>query len=36
MVMDQGKLVEFDTPQNLLKDTDSRFYSMTKASGYKL
>ena len=34
--MDQGKLVEFDTPQNLLKDNVSRFYSMTKASGYKL
>ena len=33
MVMDQGKLVEFDTPYNLLEREDSIFYGMAKESG---
>jgi ABC-type cobalamin/Fe3+-siderophores transport system ATPase subunit len=33
MVMDQGKIVEFDSPNNLLESEDSIFYSMAKESG---
>ena len=33
MVMDQGKIVEFDTPNKLLEREESIFYSMAKESG---
>lgn len=33
IVMDQGKIAEFDSPQNLLADKDSIFYGMAKNAG---
>ena len=33
MVLDAGRVVEFDTPENLLRKTDSIFYGMAKESG---
>jgi ABC-type multidrug transport system fused ATPase/permease subunit len=33
MVLDQGRLAEFDTPANLLSDINSYFYSMANAAG---
>ncbi len=33
MVMDDGKVVEFDTPINLLKKRGGKFYRMAKATG---
>ncbi|KAF9359131.1 hypothetical protein BGX26_000075 [Mortierella sp. AD094] len=33
MVLDQGKVVEFDSPENLLKNDSSIFYSLAKQSG---
>ncbi|KAF9993545.1 hypothetical protein BGZ80_005031 [Entomortierella chlamydospora] len=33
MMLDEGKVVEFDSPQNLLKDENSIFYSLAKQSG---
>jgi len=33
MVLDQGRIVEFDTPSSLLQDTSSRFYGLCKANG---
>lgn len=30
MVLDQGRIVEFDSPDNLLKIKDSLFYSLAK------
>ena len=33
MLLDQGKIVELDTPANLLKNPDSLFYSLCKATG---
>ncbi len=35
MVLDQGRLVEFDTPINLLNDKDGLLYSMVAATGAK-
>ena len=29
MVLDKGEIVEFDTPINLLNDTNSRFYNLS-------
>ncbi|KAI5960576.1 BPT1 [Candida pseudojiufengensis] len=34
LVLDQGKVAEFDTPEALLKNKDSIFYSMAKEGGY--
>lgn len=33
MVLDNGKVIEYDTPSNLLKKTNSIFYGMAKESG---
>ena len=33
LVLDQGKLKEFDSPENLLANTTSLFYQMAKDSG---
>ncbi|QPG74364.1 hypothetical protein FOA43_001691 [Brettanomyces nanus] len=33
IVLDKGRVSEFDTPQNLLKDTNSLFYSLCKEGG---
>ena len=33
MVLDAGKIAEFDSPQNLMKDTSSIFYGMAKNAG---
>lgn len=33
IVLDQGLIAEFDTPQNLLSNTNSIFYGMAKNSG---
>ena len=30
MVLDKGKIIEFNTPKNLLDDKNSIFYSMAK------
>ncbi|KAI5957975.1 BPT1 [Candida theae] len=34
LVLDQGKVAEFDSPENLLKDENSIFYSLSKEGGY--
>ena len=33
MLLDQGSIVEFDKPSILLKDPNSRFYALCKATG---
>jgi ATP-binding cassette subfamily C (CFTR/MRP) protein 1 len=33
MVLDKGKIIEFDSPNNLLEDKNGKFYSMVKDSG---
>ncbi|EDO17723.1 hypothetical protein Kpol_1033p28 [Vanderwaltozyma polyspora DSM 70294] len=33
VVLDKGEVAEFDTPQNLLKNTESLFYSLCEQSG---
>ena len=33
LVMDQGRIAEFDTPANLLKDKTGIFYSMAQNAG---
>ncbi|KAG5417560.1 hypothetical protein I9W82_005196 [Candida metapsilosis] len=34
LVLDQGKVAEFDAPQTLLKDENSIFYSLSRQGGY--
>ena len=36
IVMSDGKIAEFDTPQKLLEDDKSQFYSMAKDAGINL
>jgi ABC-type multidrug transport system fused ATPase/permease subunit len=31
--LDKGKIVEMDSPENLLENRDSIFYSMAKSAG---
>ena len=33
MLLEDGKIVEFDTPVNLLANRDSKFYALCKATG---
>ena len=33
MVLDKGRMIEFDTPDNLLNDEDSLFFAMAKNAG---
>ena len=33
MVLDKGKIVEMDSPQSLLKNRKSIFYSMAESAG---
>lgn len=33
MLLDQGKIAEFDKPSVLLQDTTSKFYALCKATG---
>ena len=33
MVLDQGKIAEFESPQDLLKNKNSIFYGMAKDAG---
>ena len=33
MVLDQGNIVEFDTPTALLDEPETKFYSMAKDAG---
>ena len=33
MVLDKGKIVEFDSPTNLLSNKNTVFYSMSKDAG---
>jgi len=33
MLLEDGKLVEFDTPANLLTNRESKFYALCKATG---
>ena len=33
MVLDKGKIIEFDTPDNLLADKKSSFYSLANDAG---
>ncbi len=33
MVMDSGRIVEFDRPKSLLSNSESHFYAMAKSAG---
>jgi len=33
MLLEQGKIVEFESPAKLLRDPSSKFYSLCKATG---
>jgi len=33
MLLEDGKLLEFDTPMNLLANRDTKFYALCKATG---
>ena len=33
MLLEDGKIVEFDSPGNLLANRDSKFYALCKATG---
>ncbi|GMF12879.1 unnamed protein product [Phytophthora lilii] len=34
LVLSDGKVVEFDTPKNLVHDSNSMFYELAKEGGY--
>ncbi|RLN02085.1 hypothetical protein BBI17_009872, partial [Phytophthora kernoviae] len=34
MVLSDGRVVEFDTPRNLVKDENGVFYKLAKEGGY--
>ncbi|GAB9469428.1 Multidrug resistance-associated protein 1, partial [Globisporangium polare] len=34
MVLSDGRVVEFDTPRNLVKDPNGVFYELAKEGGY--
>ena len=33
MLLDQGRIIEYDSPKTLLSDPDSKFYALCKATG---
>ena len=33
MLLEDGKIIEFDAPENLLADKESKFYALCKATG---
>ena len=33
MLLEDGKIIEFDAPENLLADRESKFYALCKATG---
>lgn len=35
MLLDEGRIIEFDRPRTLLADSNSRFHSLCKATGRK-
>ncbi len=36
LLLENGKIEEFDTPENLMKDGNSKFYSLAKEAGIVL
>lgn len=33
MLLDEGRIIEFDSPAKLLSDPNTRFYALCKATG---